>query len=107
MRLVAVVAILLASCSASASPPAEKPKRETLETIAHLLEQAYTAFDQRQFDKTIKLCDEMIAIDPRYTVAVELSGFKKYARQVEALTINLVSVNRRYKVHAGVRVTDV
>jgi hypothetical protein len=29
------------------------------------------------------------------------------ARQVEALTINLVSVNRRYKAHAGIRVTDV
>jgi 8-hydroxy-5-deazaflavin:NADPH oxidoreductase len=26
---------------------------------------------------------------------------------VEALTINLVSVNRRYKAHAGIRVTDV
>jgi 8-hydroxy-5-deazaflavin:NADPH oxidoreductase len=26
---------------------------------------------------------------------------------VEALTVNLVSVNRRYKVHAGVRITDV
>ena len=27
--------------------------------------------------------------------------------QVEALTANLISVNRRYKAHAGVRVTDV
>jgi NADPH-dependent F420 reductase len=27
--------------------------------------------------------------------------------QVEALTANLVSVNRRYKAHAGLRVTDV
>ncbi len=35
------------------------------------------------------------------------AGRLRNARQVEALTINLVSVTRRYKVHAGVRVTDV
>jgi NADPH-dependent F420 reductase len=35
------------------------------------------------------------------------AGRLRNARQVEALTINLVSVNRRYKVHAGIRVTDV
>jgi 8-hydroxy-5-deazaflavin:NADPH oxidoreductase len=27
--------------------------------------------------------------------------------QVEALTANLVSINRRYKAHAGLRITDV
>jgi hypothetical protein len=35
------------------------------------------------------------------------AGRLRNAHQVEALTINLVSVNRRYKVHAGIRVTDV
>ncbi|MCW2617583.1 MAG: NADPH-dependent reductase [Modestobacter sp.] len=35
------------------------------------------------------------------------AGRLRNARQVEALTINLVSVNRRYKAHAGIRVTDV
>jgi NADPH-dependent F420 reductase len=35
------------------------------------------------------------------------SGRLRNAAQVEALTINLVSVNRRYKAHAGVRITDV
>ena len=34
-------------------------------------------------------------------------GRLRNARQVEALTANLISVNRRYKAHAGVRVTDV
>ncbi len=33
-------------------------------------------------------------------------GRLRNARQVEALTANLISVNRRYKAHAGVRVTD-
>ena len=34
-------------------------------------------------------------------------GRLRNARQVEALTANLISVNRRYKAHAGVRVTDI
>ncbi|KAA1418433.1 NADPH-dependent F420 reductase [Mumia zhuanghuii] len=33
-------------------------------------------------------------------------GRLRNAHQVEALTANLISVNRRYKVHAGLRVTD-
>jgi NADPH-dependent F420 reductase len=35
------------------------------------------------------------------------AGRLRNARQVEALTANLISVNRRYKAHAGLRVTDV
>jgi NADPH-dependent F420 reductase len=35
------------------------------------------------------------------------AGRLRNARQVEALTANLISVNRRYKAHAGVRVTDI
>lgn len=35
------------------------------------------------------------------------AGRLRNAHQVEALTANLISVNRRYKAHAGVRVTDV
>ncbi|MFD0210903.1 NADPH-dependent F420 reductase [Streptomyces hirsutus] len=34
-------------------------------------------------------------------------GRLRNAHQVEALTANLISVNRRYKGHAGLRVTDV
>jgi NADPH-dependent F420 reductase len=33
-------------------------------------------------------------------------GRLRNAHQVEALTANLISVNRRYKAHAGLRVTD-
>ncbi len=35
------------------------------------------------------------------------AGRLRNARQVEALTANLISVNRRYKAHAGLRVTGV
>jgi 8-hydroxy-5-deazaflavin:NADPH oxidoreductase len=35
------------------------------------------------------------------------AGRRRNAHQVEALTANLLSINRRYKAHAGVRITDV
>ncbi len=35
------------------------------------------------------------------------AGRLRNARQVEAMTANLIAVNRRYRVHAGLRVTDV
>jgi NADPH-dependent F420 reductase len=35
------------------------------------------------------------------------AGRLRNCGQVEALTANLVSVNRRYKAHAGVRITDI
>jgi NADPH-dependent F420 reductase len=34
-------------------------------------------------------------------------GRMRNAHQVEALTANLIAINRRYKAHAGIRVTDV
>jgi 8-hydroxy-5-deazaflavin:NADPH oxidoreductase len=35
------------------------------------------------------------------------AGRLRNAHQVEALTANIISINRRYKAHAGLRVTDV
>jgi NADPH-dependent F420 reductase len=58
--------------------------------------------------------DDRSATDTVQALAGRLPGMRgvyagrlRNARQVEALTINLVSVNRRYKAHAGIRVTDV
>jgi len=34
-------------------------------------------------------------------------GRLRNSHQVEALTANLISINRRYKVHAGIRITDI
>ena len=34
-------------------------------------------------------------------------GRLRNAHQVEALTANLISINRRYKAHSGLRITDV
>ena len=35
------------------------------------------------------------------------AGRLRNAHQVEALTANLISVNRRYKTHAGIALTNV
>ncbi len=58
--------------------------------------------------------DDRSATDAVQELAARLPGMRgiyagrlRNARQVEALTINLVSINRRYKAHAGVRITDV
>jgi 8-hydroxy-5-deazaflavin:NADPH oxidoreductase len=60
------------------------------------------------------LGDDREATDLVQALAAQVPGMRgvyagrlRNAGQVEALTANLVSVNRRYKAHAGLRVTDV
>jgi type II secretory pathway component GspD/PulD (secretin) len=58
-------------------------KREVVRKIARLLELAYMAFDQKHFDRCIKLCDEILIIDPHYTVAKELREDSEKTRHKE------------------------
>jgi NADPH-dependent F420 reductase len=58
--------------------------------------------------------DDRAATDLVQALASRIAGIRgvyagrlRNAHQVEAMTANLVSVNRRYKAHAGLRVTDV
>ncbi len=60
------------------------------------------------------LGDDRQATDLVQALAARIPGVRgiyagrlRNCGQVEALTANLVSVNRRYKVHAGLRLTDV
>jgi hypothetical protein len=60
------------------------------------------------------LGDERRATDLVQALVDRIAGMRgiyggrlRNARQVEALTANLVSINRRYKAHAGLRITDV
>ena len=60
------------------------------------------------------LGDDRAATDVVQALAARIPGVRgvyagrlRNARQVEALTVNLIAVNRRYKAHAGLRVTDV
>ncbi len=58
--------------------------------------------------------DDRGATDMVQALAGRINGIRgiyggrlRNAGQVEAMTANLISINRRYKVHAGLRVTDV
>jgi len=60
------------------------------------------------------LGDQREATDRVQDLVADIQGMRgvyagrlRNSRQVEALTANLISVNRRYKAHAGLRVTDV
>ena len=57
--------------------------------------------DRDATDAVMRLADSVAGMRGIYGGRLRNSG------QVEALTANLISVNRRYKVHAGIRVTDV
>jgi len=58
-------------------------KREVTRKIAHLLELAYMAFDQKKFDRCIRLCEEVLIIDPHYSVAKELREDSEKTRHKE------------------------
>lgn len=60
------------------------------------------------------LGDDREATDIVQALAGRIPGFRgvyggrlRIAHQVEALTANLISINRRYKAHAGIRITDI
>jgi 8-hydroxy-5-deazaflavin:NADPH oxidoreductase len=60
------------------------------------------------------LGDDRAGTDVVIALAAEISGMRgvyggrlRNCGQVEAFTANLVSINRRYKAHAGIRITDV
>lgn len=58
--------------------------------------------------------DDRAATDKVQALAQRIPGFRgvyagrlRNAGQIEAMTANLISMNRRYRGHAGIRVTDV
>lgn len=60
------------------------------------------------------LGDDRAATDVVQALASRIPGIRgiyggrlRNAGQVEAMTANLISINRRYKAHAGLRITDV
>jgi 8-hydroxy-5-deazaflavin:NADPH oxidoreductase len=60
------------------------------------------------------LGDDREATDTVQSLAARIPGVRgvyagrlRNSGQIEALTANLVSINRRYKAHAGLRVTDI
>jgi len=75
-----------------------------------LLDPAADTVDQ----DVLVLGDNRQATDLVQALAARIPGVRgvyagrlRNCGQIEALTANLVSINRRYKAHAGLRVTDV
>ena len=74
----------------------EDPEVEKVETDVLVL-----GDDREATDLVQALADAIPGVRGIY------GGRIRNAHQVEALTANLISMNRRYKAHAGVRITDV
>ena len=74
----------------------EDPEVESVETDVLVLGEVREATDLVQ-----ALADAIPGVRGLY------AGRLRNAHQVEALTANLISINRRHKAHAGVRITDV
>jgi NADPH-dependent F420 reductase len=74
----------------------EDPEVATIETDVLVL-----GDDREATDLVQALADTIPGVRGVY------GGRLRNAHQVEALTANLISINRRYKAHAGVRVTDI
>ncbi|CAB4730473.1 unannotated protein [freshwater metagenome] len=75
-----------------------------------LLDEAIETIDT----DVLVLGDDREATDIVQSLANRIPGMRgvfagrlRNCGQVEAMTANLISINRRYKCHAGVRVTDV
>ncbi len=72
-----------------------------------------TSLDRIETDVLV-LGDEREATDAVQALVDRIPGMRgvyggrlRNAHQVEALTANLISINRRYKAHAGIRITDI
>lgn len=74
----------------------EDPEVESVDTDVLVLGEERSATDLVQ-----ALADAIPGVRGLY------GGRLRNAHQVEALTANLISINRRHKAHAGVRITDV
>jgi predicted dinucleotide-binding enzyme len=75
-----------------------------------LLDSQVDSLDQ----DVLVLGDDRYATDLVQNLAGRIPGVRgiyagrlRNCGQIEALTANLVSINRRYKAHAGLRVTDI
>ena len=91
------------------------PRSRVVGAFHHLSAVLLLDLSVASFDTDVLVVgDDREATDLVQALAARLPGVRglyagrlRNAGQVEALTANLISVNRRYKAHAGVRVTDV
>jgi NADPH-dependent F420 reductase len=100
--------------SAAQQAQARAPQARVTAAFHHvsalqLADRSITNLDQ----DVLVLGDDRAATDIVIALADDLPGVRgiyagrlRNARQVEGLTANLIAINRRYKAHAGLRITD-
>lgn len=108
-------ALSVAEGSAAEQAQALLPNSTVVAAFHHvsavlLLEESLGSIDT----DVLVLGDERTATDAVQSLVNTIPGMRgiyggrlRNARQVEAFTANLISMNRRYKAHAGIRITDV
>jgi 8-hydroxy-5-deazaflavin:NADPH oxidoreductase len=108
-------ALPVAEGSAAEQAAALLPRSRVVAAFHHvsavlLLDPEVTTLDQ----DVLVLGDDRDATDLVQALAARIPGVRgvyagrlRNCGQIEALTANLVSVNRRYKAHAGLRITDI
>lgn len=101
--------------SAAQQAQALAPEATVVAAFHHLSAVRLLDEDVESIDADVLvLGDDRAATDLVLALAGRISGCRgiyagrlRNAGQVEALTANLIAINRRYKAHAGIRVTDV
>lgn len=76
-------------------------REQVIRRMAHLLEIAYMAFDQKKFNRCIQLCETLLLMDPQYAVALEFRENCEKCRHGEAYFDILA-----FKVEVWKKLTD-
>lgn len=108
-------ALPVAAGSAAQEAAAALPESTVVAAFHHLSAVLLSDPEVDRIDTDVLvLGDDRAATDAIQSIVDEIPGMRgvyggrlRNAHQVEALTANLISVNRRYKAHAGLRITDV
>jgi NADPH-dependent F420 reductase len=105
----------VAEGSAAAQAQALLPESQVVGAFHHLSAPLLADLSVERMDSDVLVVgDSRAATDLVQALAERIPGLRgiyagrlRNCRQVEALTANLISINRRYRAHAGIRVTDV
>lgn len=99
--------------SAAQQAAALAPDARVVAAFHHISAVLLQDLDEQLDIDILVLSEDRDAADQVIALADSIPGMRgvfagrlRNAFQVEALTANLISINRRYKVHAGVRITD-
>jgi NADPH-dependent F420 reductase len=90
------------------------PEEVTVVAALHTVSAPMLADPERELDQDVLVCGDRKADKARVAQLVEVipglravnAGALETARIVEQLTPLLISINARYKAHAGIRITD-